>query len=150
MRALPLLLLLPIAAQAQDLSETHFARNFCWERSYGAAHLNEHPEQKVRWIALARGPLGQAQTLGRVSVEVRVMMTDTDEEYIRQAECRPKGEGLDCWMEGDAGGFALEAEGSEIRLTVGPEGMTFEGWHDTRSLSPDEGDDREFLVRRCG
>jgi hypothetical protein len=71
------------------------------------------------------------------------------EEIPWVAECRPDEDVLRCFLEGDGGEFRIETEGRDILVTVGEEGMSFEG-REFHMLQAEEGDDRAFLLRRCG
>jgi len=152
MRALPLLLLLaPLAAEAQGLADTHFARNFCWERAYDRDHLAQHPEQQVTWMSLGREPPGHPSAPGEYLVEVRVLHRAEGEEMESIAYCRPQEDRLECSQEGDFGNFRIEADGPDrVLVTPGDRGMGFEGDSGFYTLHADEGDDRSFLLRRCG
>lgn len=152
MRALPLLLLLwPAAAGAETLADTHFARNFCWTRAFDSEHLELHPEQQVTEISLGSEPPGWPTRPGAKAVEVGVKLRGEARERLAMAECHPRNDRLRCFLRGDGEGeFEVEAEGSELRLRVGERGMNFESRDDTHTLHADEGEDREFLLRRCG
>ena len=154
MRALPLLLLWPVSAGAETMADTHFARNFCWERSYSTAHLAEHPEQTVTSFRIGRAPLGHPRAPGKLAMELTLTFRGANggrggEEIPWAAECRPNEDALRCFLEGDAGEFRIEAAGQDILVTVGEEGLSFEG-RELHLLQADEGDDRAFLLRRCG
>lgn len=157
MRALPVLLaVLAAPACAQDLAETHFSMNFCWERTYSAEHLAEHPEQRVTRVVIRKEPLGFPKSPGETLMEIAVTFRGADgSREGPKAEaigfCRADGgERLSCGLEGDAGRYEMVAEGRELLLTVGEEGMVFESSRARHELRADEGDDRSFLLRRCG
>ena len=152
MRALPLLLLLwPAAAGAETLADTHFARNFCWTAAFDREHLGLHPEQQVTAISLAREPLGWPTAPGVKAMEVEVRLRGETRERRAVAECYPRDDRLRCLLRSEgAGEFEIRSEGSELRLTVGERGMSFEGRDEEHRLRADEGEDREFLLRRCG
>lgn len=155
-RALPLLLALAaLPARADDLAETHFSMNFCWERAYSAEHLAEHPEQTVTWMQLRTPPLGFPQAPGETLMEVRIRVRGADgsrdgPEAAAVGSCRPDRDRLSCDLEGGAGDYALSAEGAYLLLEVGEQGLSFESSRDRHDLRADEGDDRSFLLRRCG
>ena len=152
MRALPFLLLLwPASAGSQTLDETHFARNFCWTRSFDSEQLALNPEQQVTAISLDREPLGSPRRPGVTSMEVSLRLRGEKRERSAVAECHPRDDRLDCRLRSEGEGeFELSAEGREMRLTVGERGMSFEGRDEPHALRADEGGDREFLLRRCG
>lgn len=149
--ALLLLALLPGAGMAEELAETHFGMNFCYEQAFDSADLAALPEQKVRRIALAREPIGTTEHLGEVAMEVDVMLRDGSAQLEGLARCHPNADGLTCELGRDAGGFELTAQGDGIGLTTaGPDGMVFDGWTDEVRLGAEEGADQSFLLRRCG
>jgi hypothetical protein len=148
------LLLCPAAAGAETLADTHFLMNFCWERVYDAAHLAAHPEQTVTAFRIGREPPGVPSAPGQLLMELRVTFRAEDgrrdgPEAEAIAYCRPAEDRLDCSLEGDAGVFGIAAQGRDILVTVGERGMGFET-DEFHLLRPDEGDDRSFLLRRCG
>lgn len=157
MRALPFLLAaLAAPAMADDLAETQFAMNFCWERTYSAEHLAEHPEQTVTRMVIRREPIGFPKSPGETLMAFAVTFRGADgsregPEAEAIGYCQPDGEErLSCGLEGDAGRYEIAAEGQELLLSVGEDGMAFESSRDLHELRADEGDDRSFLLRRCG
>lgn len=151
MRALILLALLPGAAMAEGLAETHFRMNFCYEQALDRSALAANPERAVRRIVLGRPPAGTTERLGGVTMEVEVTPRDGGGEMKALARCEAEAEGLSCRLGREAGGFELKAQGDGVALTAGPEGMVFEGWTDELRLGAEEGSaDREFVLRRCG
>lgn len=152
MRALLLpLLLLPVPAGAQDLLDTHFDRNFCWERTYDRDHLAAHPDQQVTRFEIGREPPGFPSYPGQILMEIRLRIRGASEELSAIGYCRSDGDQFDCGLEGDAGDYRIEAQGPDsILVTVGENHMFFEGRNATLELHSDQGDDRSFLLRRCG
>ena len=157
MRALPFLLaVLAAPAMADDLAETHFSMNFCWERTYSAEHMAEHPDQRVTRMVIRKEPLGFPKAPGETLMEIAVMFRGADgsregPQATAIGYCRPDGEErLDCALEGDAGRYEIAAEGQDLLLSVGEDGMAFESSRAMHELRADEGDDRSFLLRRCG
>lgn len=157
MRALPFLLaVLAAPAMADDLAETHFSMNFCWERTYSPEHLAEHPEQTVTQVVVRREPLGFPKAPGETLMEIALTFRGADgsragPEATAIGFCRADGEDrLSCGLEGDAGRFTIAPEGRDLLLSVGEEGMIFESSRAMHELRADEGDDRSFLLRRCG
>ncbi|TNC71432.1 hypothetical protein [Rubellimicrobium roseum] len=153
MRALPFLLL-PLAAEAQiaagPLAETHFARNFCWERSLDERTLAADPAQPIRRIALGREPLGQSRRLGVTLMEVSAVLRDGSGDAEALAACQPGETGLDCRLRDGSGGFGLEAQGDELVLTIGPVGLSLPGRRGEVRIEPAEGEVGTFRLRRCG
>lgn len=149
-------LLFPAAAGAQDLAETHFSMNFCWERSYSAAHLAEHPEQTVTAFRISREPAGFPKAPGQTLMELEVTFRGGDgarqgDEARAIGYCRPDGETrLSCGIEGDGGNYGIETQGpGELLLSVGDRGVVLETSREIRELRADGGDDKAFLLRPC-
>lgn len=129
-----------------------FAPSFCHERTYTARHLAANPEQQVRVIRVGLQPRGGASDHDVVDLAVQVRGSEM--VYRSSAVCpRPAGGRLDCWMDGDAGTFALSAAtGGALRLALTGWGITFESSMDDEpaaaflQLSATTGDDRVFLI----
>lgn len=154
MRVLALLLLWPALAGAETLADTHFSMNFCWEAAYGAAHLAENPEQTVTAFRIRREPAGTLGAPGQLAMGIEVTFRGGDGGRMGRtveavAHCEPDNARLRCRLERRGGGFEVQAEGRGVLVTVGERGMTF-GTDEVRELRPDEGGDREFLLRSCG
>jgi hypothetical protein len=149
--ALLLLALLPGTAAAEDLADTHFRMNFCYQQVFDPAEMNTNPSQEIRRIALGRKPVGVTEHLGEVTMEVEVTLRDDSDPLEGLARCSPNAAGLTCELGRDAGGFELEAQGRDLALTTaGPDGMVFQGWTEEVRLGAEEGADQSFLLRRCG
>jgi hypothetical protein len=156
-RALLPALLWPVGAFADTLADTHFSMNFCWERAYSVQHLAEHPDQTVTTIRLRREPMGFPKAPGETLMQIEVTFRGgggrrEGPEAVAIGYCRPDGDArLLCGIEGDGGSYRIEAQGGhEILLAPGSEGMHFETREAFHELREDEGDDRAFLLRRCG
>jgi hypothetical protein len=139
--------LLASPATAENVLQSHFGNDRlsgCFARNYTKAHLAEHPDQLVTSITVttsARSDRGQIKML-----DVFVMMRGDPYYYHAFAECKAKGDGLSCLLEGDAGGFTLTgAKKGALLLTVGRLGMGFEGDRFVE-ISGTRGDDRVFLI----
>ena len=137
-----------VPAAAQNLRQQMFSNETsCYARVYSATHLASHPVQQVTAIALTpqQRISGEERLLLRLSVTVR----GTRETYIGVGYCDDAGATvLTCGMEGDAGGFILAAaKNGALTLTVGRNGVSFEGNADFITLEGLAGDDREFLLQ---
>ncbi len=148
-------LLLPLATEAQalgdTLADTHFARNFCWERTYDRDHLAQHPEQQVTRFEIGREPPGMPSSPGDILMELRLRVRGESEELVAIGYCEPDGDRFRCGLEGDAGLYDIEAQGPDsVLVTVGERPMVFTGNFADHELRADAGDDRSFLLRRCG
>ena len=141
-----LLMMLPLPMYAQTGATAMFPPEAsCFQRHYDAAHLAEHPQQMVTYIALT--PAEGQEVSTSLVVDISVKMRGLSESYIGSAYCEHDVEGLSCGMEGDAGAFslALRADGA-LLLKVDRRGMSFEGEQDFLTLSGTSGDDRAFLM----
>lgn len=118
----------------------------CYARLYTQGHLAQHPEQRV--IAMRLGPDFQIADpfLGlRVEVELRGRTGGSFEGY---GYCENQGDELYCGLEGEAGGFTVEAaRGGSVLVTVTSLGMSFENAAGFVTLEREQGDDRSFLLR---
>ncbi|EYD76236.1 hypothetical protein Rumeso_02160 [Rubellimicrobium mesophilum DSM 19309] len=151
MRAALLLALLPSVGVADDLADTHFRMNFCYQQTFEASDLAANPEQKIRRIAVGRKPVGVTEHLGEVTMEVAVTLLDGASPLEGVARCHPNADGLTCDLGRGSGGFELKAQGADLALTTaGPDGMVFQDWTDEVRLGSEEGADQSFLLRRCG
>ena len=141
------LLLIPAPALAQSVLDQVFgADGPCFSRSYDAAHLAAHPDQRVTQL-LVRADTEDMTHSGTKDLLLLVDVTVRDgaTPYSGVAYCDRVGDGLACLMEGDAGGFSLVPQGKRLLLAVGANGLSFEA-DDFLTLEPDKGDDRTFLL----
>jgi hypothetical protein len=118
MRVLLILaLLVPAAAGAQDLAETHFSMNFCWDVSYSTAHLAEHPEKTVTAFRVSREPAGFPTAPGQTAMELEATFRDGNggrggEEAAVIGLCEPDGDNrLVCALHANAGNYRIERQG---------------------------------------
>jgi hypothetical protein len=149
MRALPFLLL-PFAAEAQSLADTHFRMNFCYSARFHLDGRAGSAEVAVRSISLSREPTGHMHSLNETPLRLRVTFFGDPREHRATADCLTHREALDCRIEGDGGGFRLDAEGDAVRLSMGEDGMTLGGASpQTRRLEADA-EDGGIVLRRCG
>lgn len=136
-------------AYAENVLDSHFSNpalpsSGCFVRSYSKSHLATHPDQVVTEIAVMVSALSAG---GRVPLlDVFVTLRDDRFQYHGLATCNTKGKALSCLLEGDAGAFTLTGENNgALRLTVGRQGMAFEG-DKFAEISGMQGDDRVFLI----
>lgn len=136
-------------AFAENVLDSHFGNpalpsSSCFVRSYSNGHLAKHPDQVVTDIAVMVSALSAG---GRAPLlDVFVTLRGDRYQYHGLASCKTKGKGLICLLEGDAGAFTLTGENSgALRLTVGRQGMAFEG-DKFVEISGTQGDDRVFLI----
>lgn len=144
-----------IAAQAgESLFQTHFANvangTPCYARSYSAAHLKEHPAQRVAKIEIdmaKENPDGKPITEEAIELGFGVQLKTSPEWYTNVAICKSAGPEMNCFLEGDGGSFTLTAaEGGSLRLKTGDYGLAIEGEKDFMELPGDKGDDRVFVL----
>ena len=89
-------------------------RAACWERSYDAAHLAAHPLQKVSRIRLVHLPGDWKAEASRgfyvvlyLDLRQRVKAA-SDYDYQISGFCKPRGQGVRCVPEWEAGSWLLE------------------------------------------
>ena len=136
----------PLLAQsAQDM--VFAADPPCYSRSYTNAHLAAHPDQQVTLMVVRADTEDMAlDTTDDLLVLVEVLTRSDKSPYSGVGYCTPDKQGLTCLMEGDAGGFTLAEQDGRLLLSVGENGLSFEGDADFLTLEPDTGDDRAFLL----
>ena len=133
---------------AQSATDQVFAPDpSCFSRSYDAAHLAAHPDQQVTLIVVR----ADTEDMGLDATDDLLVLVDVLTRTSKTAfsgigYCTPVKAGLDCLMEGDAGGFTLSDQDGRLRLDVGTNGLSFEGDADFLTLEPNSGDDRVFLL----
>ena len=89
-------------------------RAACWERSYDAAHLATHPQQKVSRIRLVHLPDDWKAEPSRgffvvlyINLRQRAKAT-SDFDYQLSGFCKPRGQGVQCVPEWEAGSWRIE------------------------------------------
>ena len=108
-------LALAAPASARPLeSELPPKRAACWERSYDAAHLAAHPQQKVSRIRLVHLPDDWKAAPSRgffvvlyINLRQRAKAT-SDYDYQLSGFCKPRGQGVQCVPEWEAGSWRIE------------------------------------------
>lgn len=95
-------------------SELPPRRAACWERSYDAAHLAAHPRQKVSRIRLVHLPDDWKAEPSRgffvvlyINLRQRIQATP-GYDYQISGFCKPRGEGVHCVPEWEAGSWRIE------------------------------------------
>ena len=143
--ALALALLMPAPVQARGLNDTHFQTGGCFVRNYSKQHLASHADQLVRHISLS--PVPMADPAGVKLMNLMVNLRGSDEYYSGIAYCKAKGPSMVCRLEGDGGGFTLDAaKDGALRLSVAKSGLHFEGQTNFISIAGTSGDDRVFVL----
>jgi hypothetical protein len=145
--------MLPCMALAESPQRQMFPRDdLCYARSYGAAHLAQHPEQRVTRFSITPDFVTASPAL---AVELRLQLRGTGGgAFAAYAVCENNGDDtIYCAMEGDAGGFQItSARNRSILVQVSSLGMTFENEGGFTTLEQNTGDDRSFILRPtpCG
>ena len=139
-------------AAANEMYDTYFAKRgtACYARGYNAAHLQQHPKQKVQRIELAfrRGPKSAASAfeagLGLVAKGQTV-------RFARTAYCSAEGSGILCKLESDGGAFRLEpAPSGALTLEVTGDGLRIEGAAGFLEVGGTFSDDNRFILAPMG
>ena len=124
----------------------------CWARTYDAAHLEQHPEQKTRSIAIDVAPAktgGEANTPESFEIGFALKVKASPEWYGQAGICKAEGEGFSCLLEADGGLFQLTPEGPDaLRLETGSYGISIEGGKDFVTLDGKTGDDKVFILSK--
>jgi hypothetical protein len=133
-----------VLALSLTVAATTASANTCYLRQYSADHLKSHPAQQVTAIGLSVQPDGR-------TLDLYVKLRPGPVRAMGTAYCDQDGEGLDCFMEGDAGRFSLTGgAGGALRLSVAPRGISFETEADFITISGTSGDDRVFMLPPLG
>lgn len=107
-------LLVPTATAMARGSELLPDRDACWERSYDDAHLKAHPRQQVVRIRLLHLPSrwprpAPGMTFVELEMNLRARTHQGDAfDYSLGGFCRPRGGGLSCEPEWNAGTWRIE------------------------------------------
>lgn len=140
---------LPAAADA-GTGDSFYARYIsapCYARSYDPAHLAAHPAQRVTRFYVTDSGYDNPSSPTAFVAAFGFMVKGSEDLFESDASCDEVKGGVRCDVEGDSGGFVLEATGDGLKLTVGDR-LLLEG---NESYSPDlaaGGDDRVFLLYR--
>ncbi|MCC6921261.1 MAG: hypothetical protein IT548_18860 [Alphaproteobacteria bacterium] len=128
------------------------AKALCAARSYDAAHLKAHPQQKVTGIAFAYEPFervaGEAEPqpmwdqyagTGAVFARIVVVFRDDPRAALGAADCRAGTDAatLRCGIEGDGGGFTVTKRPDGRYRIDNPQGFSVE----YPTADPDEPND---------
>jgi len=147
--ALACLAWLPAAADAATGNSFYdrYIAAPCYARGYDAKHLAAHPAQRVTRFYLTDSGYDDPASPTAFIAAFGFMLTGSEDIFESDASCDGIKGGVQCYVDGDAGTFMLEADGDGLRLTVGSH-LALEG---NQSFSPDlavGGDDRVFLLYR--
>lgn len=133
-------------ASAQSPRDAMFPSDTsCYLRQYSRDHLAKHPNQLVTGISI--GPDQDQWESDILLLNLSVTLRGRDESFAGVAYCENTGGVLSCGLEGDAGWFMLKPRPKgAVLLSVGKDGISFEGNSSFVSLEGTRGDDREFLL----
>jgi hypothetical protein len=147
-RTFTAILMLAAPALGQSPQDQMFPdASTCYGRSYSAAHLADHPAQRVTDLRLTPDFRIADPLLGlQVAISLRGAGGG---RYEGWGYCENEGgETLYCAMEGDAGGFTVTpAKGGAVLVRVSRIGLSFENETGFVTLERDQGDDRAFLLQ---
>ena len=146
----------PVPAETPSPFATYFGAAkdglTCWARTYDAAHLDQHPEQKTRSIAIdvARAKTnGDANTPESFEIGFALKVKSAPEWYGQPGVCKSEGAGFSCFLEADGGLFHLTPEGpDDLRLETGDYGISIEGKQDFVTLDGKTGGDKVFVLQK--
>ncbi len=148
--------LTPVPAETTSPFATYFGAAkdglTCWARTYDAAHLDQHPDQKTKSIAIdvARTKTGgEANTPESFEIGFALKVQASPEWYGQAGVCKSEGQGFSCLLEADGGLFHLTPEAPDaLRLETGDYGISIEGGKDFVTLGGKSGDDKVFLLQK--
>ncbi|WP_421726431.1 hypothetical protein [Bauldia sp.] len=142
---LSLVIALPASAAVADSFYARYLAPPCYTRTYDAAHLAAHPQQRVTSFYVVDSGPGNAASVQDFVVSFGFTVKDSGDVYASAASCQAVPQGVQCWVDGDGGTFTLEGNGGGLRVRVGDH-LTVEG---ATSFSPDlgqGGDDKVILL----
>ena len=129
------------SARAESFHERWIASaTDCFARRYDAKHLASHPKQRLTQFSLRESTLGNPAEAGYFPVSFSFKLKGDPELFQAEASCKDAVGKVHCEIEADGGEFFIEAQGSNLLLTI--DRMEIEGPQD---FSPDlaqGGDDR--------
>lgn len=149
------------ALGADDLYTRYFAGvnggKPCYARYYDDAHLNAHPKQQVRRIAIdfdvnERSDPQAKNSAADFQAGISFILKRSPEWYGQALSCKVAGDRFECDLEADGGSFVLIPRGDALRLEViGGAGSDIhaEGEKDFGSFGAPGSDDRVFLLPRA-
>ena len=152
--------ILPFQTTARPL-ERHFgSEDSCYARTYSDAHLEAHPQQRIREIKFGHFPttFGTQNDDGTVQFDpataqlhflISAKFRDSDLTYTNGGVCNPDGAGYKCSIECDGGSFYLDDRSPDSVRLRNPVGFWIAGCGNAemRFLDP-EPDDKVFRLDR--
>lgn len=146
--ALALAAAAPGSAAANELYEAYFAKrgSVCYARGYNAAHLQQHPNQKVQRIELVFRRTSKSGA-GGFEVTLGLMARGQTARYSSPAACAAEAAAIVCRVEGDGGTFRLAAAPrGTLMLQVVGEGLRMEGARGFLEVGGTRSDDNRFAL----
>jgi hypothetical protein len=143
---------LAIAATSDDLFNDYFSNVLagppCFARTYDDAHLQSHPDQRVRAIEVDLSKSnsdGTPNSADRFGLSFALTLTSGPEWYGQAASCKTNETDFECYLESDGGVFRLiPQKGGGLRLETGESGISLEGSDKDVELTGKNGIDRVF------
>ena len=119
----------------------------CYMRHYDKAHLAKHPDQLVKDIAISpqAGPSSPRELVVRVVVRLR----GNPEQLVGYGYCENTSGTLSCLLEGDMGWFQMKPAKSGATVSVGRDGVNFEGDTSVTQLGGGKSDDEIFALTKA-
>jgi hypothetical protein len=143
------------SATANEQYDRYFAKiddgNPCYLRTYDAAHLRQHPRQKIRRIELSfkigNSTTGKPSTSSAFGVTLGLMAKDKSERFSSPAYCSAQSSSFLCQVESDGGTFRLRpAAGGALTLQVVGDGLRMEGLTGFIEVGGKASDDNLFVL----
>ncbi len=146
----------PAAAGTASPFDSYFGKAqdgpVCFGRTYGPAHLQNHPAQKVEIIEIdmtTESASGKPNTPESFELGFALKVKGRTDWYGQAAICKTDGNAFSCFLEADGGLFRLTPEGDQgLKLETGDYGISIEGGADFVSLDGKSGDDKVFSLAK--
>lgn len=107
----------PLSARPLE-KEIPVSGSVCYERIYDAAHLKAHPKQEVTRFKLDLTSNRQENGEEMISAIAEISVKGKSAPYDLSAVCKPKGSGLNCIPEWDAGTYSITRDGDGSLLVT--------------------------------
>lgn len=91
----------------------------CYARTYDEKHLAAHPEQRVAHFYVTLSPANDGVAPRSFNVAFGFTFRDPEVWYAGEAGCAARGDGAQCYGEGDVGEFTLVPRKDGLLVEIG-------------------------------